>query len=233
MPPRSLRARALQWLIPQNRTPKPYPQMARIQPDIRGHKRSQRENGEVDKSPENKGFPKCFEGFWKKRQVAFESGAFNHSATLPHCVYRALRIGLDRTPQKRTTLLTNYRQSYARIESYTTPGPLQAKRHLLAQDQSRQAGPIQKLPNPKRKCRAGVAGHLAQCRKTNGPIPKSRSQKPGCGFPVLMLVGVLSLTTGVLLDSISNGTRASISAWYQPGVWSSTFAPQNQAVCCE
>ena len=29
---------------------------------IRGHKRSQRENGEVDQSPENKGFPKGFEG---------------------------------------------------------------------------------------------------------------------------------------------------------------------------
>src|ERR1035437_8272717 len=41
-------------------------------------------------------------------------------------------------PPNRTTLLTNYRQSYARIESYTTPGPLQAKRHLLGQD----PGPI-------------------------------------------------------------------------------------------
>src|ERR1035437_6733431 len=73
------------------------------------------------------------------RTSDFESGAFNHSATLPHCIYRPLRIGLDRTPPpNRTTLLTNYRQSYARIESYTTPGPLQAKRHLLGQD----PGPI-------------------------------------------------------------------------------------------
>ena len=49
--------------IPPNRTPpQPYPRMARIQPDIRGHKRSQRENGEVDQSPANSGFPKGFEG---------------------------------------------------------------------------------------------------------------------------------------------------------------------------
>jgi hypothetical protein len=30
--------------------------------------------------------------------------------------------------------------------------------------------------------------------------PQSRSQKPGCGFPLLRLVGVFSLSTGLLLD---------------------------------
>jgi hypothetical protein len=30
--------------------------------------------------------------------------------------------------------------------------------------------------------------------------PQSRSQKPGCGFPLIRLVGVFSLATGVLLD---------------------------------
>ena len=30
--------------------------------------------------------------------------------------------------------------------------------------------------------------------------PQSRSQKPGCGFPLIRLVGVFSLSTGVLLD---------------------------------
>jgi hypothetical protein len=30
--------------------------------------------------------------------------------------------------------------------------------------------------------------------------PQSRSQKPGCGFPLIHLVGVFSLATGVLLD---------------------------------
>jgi len=30
--------------------------------------------------------------------------------------------------------------------------------------------------------------------------PQSRSQKPGCGFPLIRRVGVFSLTTGVLLD---------------------------------
>jgi hypothetical protein len=30
--------------------------------------------------------------------------------------------------------------------------------------------------------------------------PQSGSQKPGCGFPLLRLVGVFSLSTGALLD---------------------------------
>jgi hypothetical protein len=30
--------------------------------------------------------------------------------------------------------------------------------------------------------------------------PQSRGQKPGCGFPLMKIVGVFSLSTGGLLD---------------------------------
>ena len=32
--------------------------------------------------------------------------------------------------------------------------------------------------------------------------PQSRSQKPGCGFPLMKIVGILSLSSGVLLDYV-------------------------------
>jgi hypothetical protein len=41
---------------------------------------------------------------------------------------------------------------------------------------------------------------LPDTPKNQRAYPQSRSQKPGCGFPLLRLVGVFSLTTGVLLD---------------------------------
>ncbi len=36
--------------------------------------------------------------------------------------------------------------------------------------------------------------------KNQRTYPQSRSQKPGCGFPLIRLVGIFSLSTGVLLD---------------------------------
>ena len=36
--------------------------------------------------------------------------------------------------------------------------------------------------------------------KNQRAYPQSRSQKPGCGFPLIRLVGIFSLATGVLLD---------------------------------
>ena len=36
--------------------------------------------------------------------------------------------------------------------------------------------------------------------KTSALIPNPAAQKPGCGFPLLKLVGVFSLATGALLD---------------------------------
>jgi hypothetical protein len=41
---------------------------------------------------------------------------------------------------------------------------------------------------------------LPDTPKNQRAYPQSGAQKPGCGFPLLRLVGVFSLTTGVLLD---------------------------------
>ncbi len=39
-------------------------------------------------------------------------------------------------------------------------------------------------------------------QKNQRAYPQSRSQKPGCGFPLIRLVGVFSLATGALLDYV-------------------------------
>ena len=46
----------------------------------------------------------------------------------------------------------------------------------------------------------GTTVSLPDTQKNQRAYPQSRSQKPGCGFPLMKLVGVFSLTTGVLLD---------------------------------
>jgi hypothetical protein len=46
----------------------------------------------------------------------------------------------------------------------------------------------------------GTTVSLPDTQKNQRAYPQSRSQKPGCGFPLIKLVGVFSLTTGVLLD---------------------------------
>jgi hypothetical protein len=46
----------------------------------------------------------------------------------------------------------------------------------------------------------GTTVGLPDTKKNQRAYPQSGSQKPGCGFPLLRLVGVFSLTTGVLLD---------------------------------
>ena len=46
----------------------------------------------------------------------------------------------------------------------------------------------------------GTTVSMPDTQKNQRAYPQSRSQKPGCGFPLLRLVGVFSLATGVLLD---------------------------------
>jgi hypothetical protein len=46
----------------------------------------------------------------------------------------------------------------------------------------------------------GTTTSLPDTPKNQHAYPQTRSQKPGCGFPLLKLVGVFSLATGVLLD---------------------------------
>ena len=48
----------------------------------------------------------------------------------------------------------------------------------------------------------GTALSLPDTPKNQRAYPQSSSQKPGCGFPWLKIVGVLSLTSGVLLDYV-------------------------------
>ncbi len=46
----------------------------------------------------------------------------------------------------------------------------------------------------------GTSVSLPETKKNQRAYPQSRRQKPGCGFPWLRLLGVFSLSTGVLLD---------------------------------
>jgi len=46
----------------------------------------------------------------------------------------------------------------------------------------------------------GSSVSLPDTKKNQRAYPQSGRQKPGCGFPLLRLVGVFSLSTGVLLD---------------------------------
>lgn len=46
----------------------------------------------------------------------------------------------------------------------------------------------------------GTTTSLPDTPKNQRAYPQSRTQKPGCGFPFMKLLGVFSLSTGVLLD---------------------------------
>lgn len=46
----------------------------------------------------------------------------------------------------------------------------------------------------------GTTVSLADTSKNQRAYPQSGNQKPGCGFPLMKLVGVFSMATGVLLD---------------------------------
>jgi hypothetical protein len=46
----------------------------------------------------------------------------------------------------------------------------------------------------------GTTVRLPDTPQNQRAYPQSRSQQPGCGFPLLKLVGIFSLTSGVLLD---------------------------------
>jgi hypothetical protein len=46
----------------------------------------------------------------------------------------------------------------------------------------------------------GTAVSMPDTRKNQRAYPQSAEQKPGCGFPFMKIVGIFSLSTGVLLD---------------------------------
>lgn len=53
----------------------------------------------------------------------------------------------------------------------------------------------------------GTTVRLPDTPKNQAEYPQSTSQKPGCGFPIMKLVAVFSLTTGVLLDYAKGNLR--------------------------
>jgi hypothetical protein len=55
----------------------------------------------------------------------------------------------------------------------------------------------------------GTTVTLPDTKKNQRAYPQSRTQKPGCGFPLMRLVGVLSLCTGCLLDYIKGNKHQS------------------------
>jgi IS4 transposase len=62
----------------------------------------------------------------------------------------------------------------------------------------------------------GTTLSLADTAKNQAAHPQSRSQKPGCGFPLLKMVGLFSLSTGALLGyAKGNKTRAGLPLFYR------------------
>jgi hypothetical protein len=65
---------------------------------------------------------------------------------------------------------------------------------------------------------------LPDTGKNQRAYPQSARQKPGCGFPLIRLVGLFSLTTGVLLDYAKGNKHQSelrlfkgLLHWFKPG----------------
>jgi len=61
----------------------------------------------------------------------------------------------------------------------------------------------------------GTCLNLPDTQANRLAYPQSEDQKPGCGFPLLRLVGVFSLRTGALLERQSGPYKASEQALYQ------------------
>jgi hypothetical protein len=55
----------------------------------------------------------------------------------------------------------------------------------------------------------GTTVTLPDTLKNQRAYPQSRSQKPGCGFPLMKIVGIFSLSSGVLLDCVKGNKHKS------------------------
>lgn len=92
-----------------------------------------------------------------------------------------------------------YCQARARLPLDT----LQRLRHAVAAHTQKLVPLAQQLwygLNP--KVIDGTTVSLPDTPKNQRAYPQSRSQKPGCGFPLLKMVGIFSLSSGVLLDYV-------------------------------
>jgi hypothetical protein len=60
----------------------------------------------------------------------------------------------------------------------------------------------------------GTTVSLPDTPQNQRTYPQSRTQKPGCGFPLLRLLGIFSLSSGVLLDyTKGNKHQSELSLW--------------------
>lgn len=78
---------------------------------------------------------------------------------------------------------------------------LQRLRHAVAAQAEKFVPSAQELWHDLRpKVIDGTTTTLPDTLKNQRAYPQSRTQKPGCGFPLLKLVGIFSLASGALLD---------------------------------
>lgn len=78
---------------------------------------------------------------------------------------------------------------------------LQRLRHAVAAHAEKVLAPAEQLWHGLRlKVIDGTTVTLPDTPKNQRAYPQSRSQKPGCGFPLMKLVGIFSLASGALLD---------------------------------
>ena len=77
---------------------------------------------------------------------------------------------------------------------------LEAALHATAHTADRRAGQTRQLQGRPVKVVDGSSVQLADTDDNQQVYPQASTQKPGCGFPLLRLVGVFSLSTGALLD---------------------------------
>ncbi len=91
--------------------------------------------------------------------------------------------------------------AYCQARSRLVIEPLQRLRQAVANHGEKLLPTAQQLWYGLRpKVIDGTTLILPDTQQNQGAYPQSRSQKPGCGFPLLKLVGIFSLSSGMLLD---------------------------------
>ncbi len=104
---------------------------------------------------------------------------------------------------------SSYCQARARLPLDT----LQRLRHAVAAHADKLLPSAQQLWYGLRpKVIDGTTVTLPDTPKNQRAYPQSRAQKPGCGFPLLKLVAIFSLTSGVLLDYVKGNKHQSEQA---------------------
>ena len=91
---------------------------------------------------------------------------------------------------------SGYCQARARLSEST----LQALCSQLSQQLEQQVGEDQLWLGRRVKIIDGTSVSMPDTAANQAVWPQSSAQKPGCGFPLLKLVGVFSLQSGALLD---------------------------------